>query len=101
MGASQRNAWQQHEYEQTDPAFGVTTPGGNETNKSVFEVKEPQSVFAVPEEGDENYNGPNRRKVDRRTAHDRRTEVRFDLKATDRRENPGGRRSDDVKVNFW
>ena len=70
-------------------------------NKSVFEVKETHSVFAVPEEGDEKYNGPDRREVNRRLTHDRRTEVRFDLKATDRRENPGGRRHDDVKVNFW
>ena len=68
---------------------------------SVFEVKEAHSVSDVPQEGDEKYVGPNRRKVDRRLAHDRRTEVRFDLKATDRRENPGGRREDDVKVNFW
>ena len=72
--------------------------------KSVFESKDTHSVFGVAEEKSEDgekYLGPDRRKVNRRDSHDRRGEVRFELNASDRRVNPGGRRSDDVSVNFW
>ena len=72
--------------------------------KSIFESKDTQPVFAVAEEkseAGEKYAGPNRRKDDRRESHERRGDVRFELNSSDRRQNPGGRRNDDVSVNFW
>ena len=72
--------------------------------KSIFESKDTHPVFAVAEEKSEDgekYQGPERRKENRRESSDRRGEVRFELTSSDRRQNPGGRRSDDVSVNFW
>ena len=73
-------------------------------DKSVFESKDTHPQFAVKEVGGEKsdeYKGPERRREDRRANQDRRVDVRFDLKATDRRENPGGRRQDDVSVKYY
>jgi hypothetical protein len=70
--------------------------------KSVFEAKDTHSQFELAsEETEDKYVGPERRREDRRASQERRGEVRFDLNASDRRQNPGGRRNDDVKVNFW
>jgi hypothetical protein len=72
--------------------------------KSVFESKDTHPTFAVAEEDgelSEKYKGPERRRDDRRANQERRIEVRFDLTATDRRENPGGRRTDDVSVKYF
>ena len=68
--------------------------------KSVFESRDTHPLFAVAEESEDKYVGPERRRCDRRATLDRRGEVRFDINATDRREK-SGRRSDDVSVNFW
>jgi hypothetical protein len=68
--------------------------------KSVFESKDTRPQFALSEDNGEKYLGPERRRVDRRGTQERRGEVRFDINASDRRENPG-RRSGDVSVNFW
>ena len=73
-------------------------------DKSVFESKDIHPQFSVEEVGGEKtekYKGPERRREDRRANQDRRVDVRFDLKATDRRENPGGRRQDDVSVKYY
>ncbi len=72
--------------------------------KSVFESKDTHPNFALAEENGEDpetYKGPERRREDRRANQERRGEVRFDLKATDRRENPGGRRQGDVSVKYY
>ena len=72
--------------------------------KSVFGSKDTQSQFSVAEvdgEKSDKYKGPERRREDRRANQDRRVDVRFDLNATDRRENPGGRRENDVSVKYY
>jgi len=46
------------------------------------------------------YMGPERRREDRRQKTDRREDVRFDLKATDRRQKDG-RRHNDAAPKFW
>jgi hypothetical protein len=73
---------------------------GNNMRKSVFESKDTHSQFAMTADSEDKYLGPERRRVNRRATQDRRGEVRFDINASDRRENPG-RRQDDVSVNFW
>jgi hypothetical protein len=40
------------------------------------------------------YNGPERRKEDRRNSNDRREQVRFELDKEDRRKNEGRRETD-------
>jgi hypothetical protein len=72
--------------------------------KSVFESKDTHPTFAVAEENGEQsdkYTGPERRRDDRRANQERRIEVRFELTASDRRENPGGRRQGDVSVKYY
>jgi hypothetical protein len=46
------------------------------------------------------YMGVERRRDNRRKAQDRRSDVRFDLDKSDRRENDG-RREDDATVKYW
>ena len=46
------------------------------------------------------YNGAERRRENRRKNEDRREEVRFDLKKTDRRQSDG-RREVDKAPKFW
>jgi hypothetical protein len=46
------------------------------------------------------YMGVERRRDNRRKAQDRRSDVRFDLNKSDRRENDG-RREDDATAKYW
>ncbi len=75
-------------------------------NKSTFESRDLTSGLSLVVEKNEDsteepkYTGKERRKENRREASDRREEVRFEIKKTDRRENHG-RRSDDNSPTFW
>ena len=69
--------------------------------KSVFEVKDPTPVhFGAEEPHQKKYMGPERRRENRRSGHDRRLDVRFELNAEDRRKSHG-RRHDDNAPTFW
>ena len=70
-------------------------------DKSIFEARDPGPVtHHVENKNAKKYMGPERRRDNRRVKNDRRGDVRFDLKASDRRENPG-RREDDKLPKFW
>lgn len=69
--------------------------------KSLFEARD----VSPPSYGGEKnnlkkYMGPERRRENRRSGHDRRSEVRFELGKEDRRQNPG-RREGDKNPRFW
>jgi hypothetical protein len=70
--------------------------------KSTFEVKD----TTPPQFGSEDchkkdkYMGIEHRKDNRRKAHDRRDDVRFDLKAEDRRQCPGRREGDQTAARW-
>ena len=71
------------------------------SDKVLFESHDTGSVTS--EVGDvraKKYMGAERRHEDRRQAVDRREDVRFDLKAEDRRQKPG-RRHGDAAPKFW
>ncbi|MEP4484010.1 MAG: hypothetical protein ABJ013_00150 [Halioglobus sp.] len=71
------------------------------THKSTFEVKDPTPpAFGSEECHVDKYMGTERRRDNRRTAIDRRGDVRFDLKAEDRRQDPG-RRDGDKTAARW
>ena len=72
------------------------------SEKATFYSRDPGADAAQVEDaaGKRQYNGPERRRENRRQQADRRTEVRFDLSKEDRRKNEG-RREDDVKVKYW
>jgi len=70
-------------------------------DKSIFEARDPGPVTDhVGDKTRKKYMGAERRRENRREKADRRGDVRFDLKASDRRENPG-RREDDKTPKFW
>ena len=74
--------------------------------KSIFESQELSSGLSLEvekdgEPGEESkYTGKERRKENRRESKDRREEVRFEIKKTDRRETQG-RRKDDKSPTFY
>ena len=77
--------------------LGSTDP--NRTNP--FDASEPGSASAdAKASGKKKYAGVERRRDNRRKQQDRRGEVRFDTKSSDRRENQG-RREDDKTPKFW
>ena len=65
----------------------------DETSFYIAENK-PEKESAFEPESKAIYNGPERRKEDRRANADRREEVRFELDKDDRRKNEGRRESD-------
>jgi len=67
-------------------------------NKSTFESHDLTSGLSLEVEKDAE--STERRRENRREAKDRREEVRFEIKKTDRRETHG-RRSDDNSPTFW
>ncbi|MDH3991872.1 MAG: hypothetical protein OEV47_03135 [Gammaproteobacteria bacterium] len=70
-------------------------------DKCIFEARDPGPVTDhVENKSTKKYMGPERRRENRRETTDRRGDVRFDLKASDRRENPG-RREGDKTPKFW
>ena len=71
------------------------------TQKSVFEVKDttpPQ--FTVEECHETKYMGQERRHDNRRSGHDRRLDIRFEISAEDRRQSHGRRECDNAPT-FW
>lgn len=58
------------------------------------------ATFGTEEPGQKKYMGPERRRDNRRQATDRRIDVRFDPKASDRRQQTG-RRNNDAAPKFW
>ena len=76
--------------------------------KSTFESRDVSSGLTLEVEGtgddetskDKKYVGQERRQTNRRETTDRREEVRFEIKNTDRREKQG-RRGDDKSPTFY
>ena len=74
--------------------------------KSIFESNDLSSGLSLQVEDDDEgseeskYIGKERRRENRRQSGDRRDEVRFEIKKTDRREKQG-RRGDDNSPTFW
>lgn len=71
--------------------------------KAVFGAREPSvapAVFGAEELHHQKYMGPERRRENRRSGHDRRLDVRFELSAEDRRQSHG-RREGDNAPHFW
>ena len=71
------------------------------SQKASFYSRDPDRV--IRDKSDPNktkYIGMERRRTDRRTAKDRRAELRFDLTKNDRRQIVG-RRAGDVAPKFW
>ena len=74
--------------------------------KSTFESHDLSSGLTLEVEGDDEtpkekkYMGQERRRTNRRESTDRREEVRFEIKKTDRREKQG-RRGDDKSPTFY
>ncbi len=67
---------------------------------SVFEAHDPAPPVRKDKQRDKRYTGVERRKGNRRNAHDRREEVRFEFDKEDRRQQEG-RREDDKTPKFW
>lgn len=73
-----------------------------ENQKPRFEARDLSSdYYAINNEGEFKYTGPERRRVDRRSGKDRRAEVRFDLSAQDRRQSRGRRKNDQNHQLWW
>jgi len=68
--------------------------------ESPFEAQDPSSSLYGEVLPVSNYNGPCRRRGDRRFNAERRVIVRFEISNSDRRDNPG-RRHDDINSKFW
>lgn len=75
-------------------------------SKAIFESQDTHQYDGVAETsatpgGDKKYIGVERRRTNRRSGRERRTEVRFDPgSSSDRRQNKG-RRADDFSPDFW
>lgn len=71
------------------------------SDKASFYVPDPDLGKNNPENsGKGSYTGVERRKHNRRSGKERRTDVRFELDKTDRRQNEG-RRADDHTPKYW
>lgn len=71
--------------------------------KAVFGAREPSikaAVFGAEDVHQQKYMGPERRHENRRSGHDRRYDVRFELSAEDRRQSHGRREGDNAPT-FW
>ncbi|MEH6591458.1 MAG: hypothetical protein V7746_14450 [Halioglobus sp.] len=66
-----------------------------------FGSTDPHPQFATADPSEEKYLGPERRVANRRDTVDRRDEVRFELKSSDRRQVPGRRGDDAIAATFW
>ena len=76
------------------------------SEKAQFEARDVSPVIYKEGEGEDKKNpkkkyvGPERRRDNRRSGHDRRLDVRFELNKEDRRQSHG-RREDDKSPDFW
>jgi general secretion pathway protein A len=87
--------------EQSAPAESYVKPKG----KAQFAAQEVSPTSYSPgsegnKKASKNYTGPEQRRGHRRTAEDRRNDVRFEMDKEDRRKNRG-RRHDDKAPDFW
>ena len=70
-------------------------------DKPLFESRDPGPVTAsVEDDTTKKYMGQERRRDNRRKAQDRRSDVRFEVDNSDRRQNPGRRKGDETP-KFW
>jgi hypothetical protein len=72
-------------------------------NKALFEARDVSPASYDPKDSNsptKKYMGPERRRENRRSGHDRRQDVRFELNKEDRRKTQG-RRRDDETPKFW
>lgn len=91
-----------------DPASGssdkpgeIKDGGAATSKKASFYARDPLPLSSDPlKSGKKKYMGEERRRGNRRKGHNRRTEVRFDLTKTDRRQSDG-RRENDATIKFW
>jgi len=73
----------------------------NVSDKASFYARDPDlGTSDVSKTGKKKYMGPERRKANRRSGKDRRSDVRFDLDKSDRRQTEG-RREDDHTPKYW
>lgn len=71
------------------------------SEKAIFgELDHSPNAVATSSDGEKKYMGQERRKDNRRSGIDRRTDVRFEPGKDDRRQNHG-RRHDDNSPTFW
>jgi hypothetical protein len=70
-------------------------------SNATFGSKDPNPQFSKDNPYKEKYLGPEHRRANRRNKTDRRDEVRFELDASDRRQNPGRRSDDAVASTLW
>ena len=76
------------------------------SDKARFEARDVSPVIYGTEKGEDKktpkkkYVGPERRRDNRRSGHDRRIDVRFEINKEDRRQSHG-RREDDKSPDFW
>lgn len=84
------------------PLFEARDLGSTEAgNSDMFDALESDAAAEHADKaGARKYAGPERRRENRRKQQDRRGEVRFDTKSSDRRESQG-RRADDTSPKFW
>ena len=81
-------------------------PDNKARNKALFEARDVSPASYDPKDPKEStgprkkYMGPERRRDNRRSGHDRRQDVRFELNKEDRRKSQG-RRRDDETPKFW
>ncbi len=77
-------------------------PPENKAHKAHFEVRDvsPATFDPADKKNPKKYMGPERRRENRRSGKDRRTDVRFELNKEDRRQSHG-RRHDDKSPQFW
>ncbi len=85
--------------EMPEPLRPVETPVMRD--KAQFESRDvPLASHSEDEKRSKNYAGPEQRRQNRRSAEDRRKDIRFEVGKEDRRKNPG-KRHDDKILKFW
>ena len=84
-----------------DPIDTLAVEDSASPEKSSFYARDPGlGTTDVSKETKKKYMGVERRRENRRKTQDRRSDVRFDLKSSDRRKTEG-RREDDHTPKFW
>jgi hypothetical protein len=85
----------------SDKLHGVKEESAATQNKASFYARDPTPVTSdTSKPSRKKYMGQERRRKNRRTALDRRSDVRFDLTKSERRQSLG-RRENDATVKFW
>jgi len=94
-------------FESRDPShvdYGPDSPAQPDTrvkDKASFYARDPDlGTSDISKSGKKKYMGVERRKGNRRSGKDRRSDVRFDLDKSDRRQSQG-RREEDHTPKYW